>query len=40
MPILFAAAGTPLASFIDGCLLGASVYIVARTGKGTLKKKH
>jgi len=39
MPILFAAVGTPLASFMEGCVLGASVYLVARTGKGALKHR-
>ena len=39
MPILFAALGTPLASFMEGCVLGASIYLVAKGAKNPLKHK-
>ena len=39
MPILFAAAGSPLACFMEGCVLGASVFLVAKGAKNPLKKK-
>lgn len=39
MPILFAALGTPLASFMEGAVLGASIYLVARGAKNPLKHK-
>ena len=33
MPVLFALAGSALADFAEGCLLGASVYLVSRGAK-------
>ena len=39
MPILFAAVGSPLASFMEGCVLGASVYLVAKGAKNPLKHR-
>lgn len=39
MPILFAAAGTPLACFMEGCILGASVFLAANGVKNPLKYK-
>ena len=39
MPILFAAVGTPLACFMEGCILGASVFLVAKGVKNPLKYK-
>lgn len=40
MPILFAAVGTPLACFMEGCVLGASIYLVAKGAKNPLKHKR
>ena len=37
MPILFAVMGTALANFADGCILGASVYLVSRGVRNPLK---
>ncbi len=39
MPILFALAGTPLAYFAEGAILGASVYLVSRGVKNPLHTK-
>lgn len=39
MPIMFAALGTPLACFMEGCVLGASVFLVAKGVKNPLKHK-
>lgn len=39
MPIVFALAATPLAHFAEGCILGASVYLVSRGVKNPLKTK-
>lgn len=39
MPIIFAAAGTPLASFAEGAILAASVYLVSRGYKNLLRTK-
>ena len=38
MAILFAAADSPLACFMEGCVLGASVFLVAKGAKNPLKK--
>lgn len=40
MPILFAAVGTPLACFMEGCILGASTYLVCRGGRNSLRHKR
>lgn len=37
MTIFLAAAGTPLAAFSEGCILGASVYVVSRGSKNFLR---
>lgn len=37
MMIAFAVAGTALASFAEGCILAASVYLVSRGRKSVLK---
>lgn len=37
MSILFALAGTSLAAFAEGAILGASVYLVSRGVKNPLK---
>jgi len=39
MSIIFAAAATPLACFMEGAVLGASVYLVSRGIRNPLKKK-
>ena len=39
MPIVFAALGTPLASFAEGAILGASVYLVSRGVRNPLKNR-
>ena len=39
MPILFAVVGTPLASFAEGAILAASVYLVSRGAKNPLKNR-
>lgn len=39
MPIVFAVAGSPLACFMEGCVLGASVFLVAKGMKNPPKKK-
>lgn len=39
MPIIFAAAGTPLACFAEGAILGASVYLVSRGTKNPLRSR-
>lgn len=39
MPILFAVIGTPLGFFAEGCILGASVYLVSRGKRNVLKSK-
>ena len=39
MSILFALVGTPLASFAEGAILAASVYLVSRGVKNPLKNK-
>ena len=39
MPILFAVAGTSLAHFAEGCVLGASVYLVSRGVRNPIKNK-
>lgn len=39
MPIVFAVAGTPLASFAEGAILAASVYLVSRGIKNPLKNR-
>ena len=39
MPIIFAAAATPLAHFMEGAVLGASVYLVSRGVKNPLKNR-
>lgn len=39
MPIFFAALGTSLASFAEGAVLGASVYLVSRGVRNPLKHK-
>ena len=39
MSIVFAAAATPLACFMEGAVLGASVYLVSRGIRNPLKKK-
>ncbi len=38
MTIAFAVAGTALASFAEGCILAASVYLVSRGRKNVLKQ--
>ena len=40
MPIFFAILGTPLAHFAEGCILGASVYLVSRGKRNMLKNKR
>lgn len=37
MPIIIAAIATPLAHFAEGAILGASVYLVSRGAKSSLK---
>ncbi len=37
MPIIFAVIGTPLAHFAEGAVLAASVYLVSRGKRNTLK---
>lgn len=37
MPILFAATGSALGCFAEGCILGASVYLVSRGVRNPLK---
>ena len=39
MPIIFAVVGTQLASFAEGAILAASVYLVSRGAKNPLKNK-
>ena len=39
MPIIFATLGTPLASFAEGAILAASVYLVSRGIKNPLRNK-
>lgn len=39
LPIVFAVAATPLAHFMEGCVLGASVYLVSRGVKNPLRVK-
>lgn len=39
MPIIFAVLGTPLAHFAEGCILAASVYLVSRGKRNTLRNK-
>lgn len=39
MPIIFAVVGTPLASFAEGAILAASVYLVSRGAKNPLKNR-
>ena len=39
MPILFAVIGTHLGCFAEGCILGASVYLVSRGKRNVLKSK-
>lgn len=39
MPILFAVIGTPLGCLAEGCILGASVYLVSRGKRNVLKSK-
>ncbi len=40
MPILFALVATPLAHFAEGAILGASVYLVSRGAKSTLRNRN
>lgn len=40
MPIFIALAATPLAHFAEGAILGASVYLVSRGAKNTLKTRN
>lgn len=37
MPVFFAVLGTPLADFAEGAILAASVYLVSRGKRNTLK---
>lgn len=39
MPIVFAITGTALAHFAEGCILGASVYLVSRGVRNPLKNR-
>ena len=39
MPIIFAVVDTKLASFAEGAILAASVYLVSRGVKNPLKNK-
>ena len=39
LPIVIAAAGTALANFAEGAILGASVYLVSRGVRNPLKTK-
>ena len=39
MPILFAVIATPLASFAEGAILAASVYLVSRGVRNPLRNK-
>lgn len=39
MPILFALTGSALGSFAEGCILGASVYLVSRGVRNPLKNR-
>lgn len=39
MPIIFAVLGSSLARFAEGCILGASVYLVSRGKKNVLKNQ-
>lgn len=39
LPIVFAVAATPLAHFMEGCVLGASVYLVSRGVRNPLRTK-
>ena len=40
MPIFFALAATPLAHFAEGAILAASVYLVSRGAKSSLKNRN
>lgn len=39
MPIFLAAAATPLAHFAEGCILGATTYLVSRGYKNLLRTR-
>lgn len=39
MPIFLAAAAAPLAHFAEGCILGATTYLVSRGYKSPLRTK-
>lgn len=39
MSIFLAAAATPLAHFAEGCILGATTYLVSRDYKNVLRTK-
>lgn len=39
MPIFLTVAATPLASFAEGCILGATTYLVSRGYKNLLRTR-
>ena len=39
MPIFLTAAATPLAHFAEGCILGATTYLVSRGHRSPVRSK-